>query len=105
MAMGRRKTDRQDPLFVTAESLPRSLGHPFYKALNRLLEEAVLQHFLPRFRWKGAPGDQPIVPIGTHAHHSIGCAFVLQQRDAQRHGVLGRCERRRCRGASGRLSR
>ncbi len=40
MAMGRRKESRQEALFVTAEQLPRSQGHPFYKALNRLLADA-----------------------------------------------------------------
>lgn len=40
MAMGRRRTERQEPLFVTADTLPKSSGHPFYKALNRLLAEA-----------------------------------------------------------------
>ena len=40
MAMGRKKTGRQEPLFVTAENLPRSLGHPFYQALNRVLNDA-----------------------------------------------------------------
>ena len=40
MAMGRRKAVRQEALFVTAEQLPRSQGHPFYRALNGLLAEA-----------------------------------------------------------------
>ena len=40
MAMGRRKPERQEPLFVTGDNVPRSQGHPFYKALNRLLAEA-----------------------------------------------------------------
>jgi transposase len=40
MAMGRRKDGRQEPLFVTADALPKSPGHPFYRALNRLLAEA-----------------------------------------------------------------
>jgi transposase len=40
MAMGRRQEARQAPLFVTADQLPRSPGHPFYQALNRLLAEA-----------------------------------------------------------------
>lgn len=40
MAMGRRKDERQEPLFVTADALPKSPGHPFYRALNRLLAEA-----------------------------------------------------------------
>lgn len=40
MAMGRRKGGRQESLFVTADQLPRSAGHPFYKSLNALLAEA-----------------------------------------------------------------
>jgi transposase len=40
MAMGRRKADRQERLFVAAAELPKSQGHPFYKALNRLLAAA-----------------------------------------------------------------
>jgi len=40
MAMGRRKTERQDALFITADNLPKSQGHPFYQALNRLLADA-----------------------------------------------------------------
>ncbi len=34
MAMGRRKPERQEALFVTEENVPRSQGHPFYKALT-----------------------------------------------------------------------
>lgn len=40
MAMGRRKRDRQESLFISSQDLPRSAGHPFYLALNRLLAEA-----------------------------------------------------------------
>jgi transposase len=40
MAMGRRKEARQTPLFMSADDLPKSPGHPFYQALNRLLAEA-----------------------------------------------------------------
>lgn len=39
MAMGKRK-ERQEALFVMADSLPKSAGHPFYVQLNRLLAEA-----------------------------------------------------------------
>lgn len=39
MAMGKRK-DRQKALFISAEDLPRSPGHPFYRKLNELLAEA-----------------------------------------------------------------
>jgi transposase len=37
MAMGKRKTDPQQPLFVPAASLPQSAGHPFYAKLNEVL--------------------------------------------------------------------
>jgi transposase len=40
MAMGRRKTERQASLFITAEALAKSGGHPFYRQLNVLLKEA-----------------------------------------------------------------
>lgn len=37
MAMGRRRTERQEALFVEAEELPRAEGRTFYTALNELL--------------------------------------------------------------------
>jgi hypothetical protein len=39
MAMGKRK-QRQESLFIMAENLPRSDGHPLYRQLNALLAEA-----------------------------------------------------------------
>jgi transposase len=37
MAMGRRKKQRQQPLFVAAADLPQSVAHPFYAKLNEVL--------------------------------------------------------------------
>ncbi len=37
MAMGRRKKQRQQSLFVAAADLPRSVAHPFYAKLNDVL--------------------------------------------------------------------
>ena len=37
MAMGRRKKQRQQSLFVAAADLPRSAAHPFYAKLNEVL--------------------------------------------------------------------
>src|SRR5258708_10744322 len=37
MAMGRRKKERQQPLFIPAADLPRSAAHPFYAKLNEVL--------------------------------------------------------------------
>ena len=45
MAMGRRRTERQEALFVEAEELPRAEGRTFYTALNDLLT----QHGFDRF--------------------------------------------------------
>ncbi|MFN6193227.1 MAG: hypothetical protein ACK5BN_22850, partial [Planctomycetota bacterium] len=40
MALGKWTNEKQQDLFIAAASLPRSPGHPFYQALNRLLAEA-----------------------------------------------------------------
>ena len=40
MALGRRKTDRQQELFIAAVDLPRSDGHVFYAKLNRRLADS-----------------------------------------------------------------
>jgi transposase len=37
MAMGKRRREEQQPLWVSHEDLPRSQGHPFYLTLNRVL--------------------------------------------------------------------
>ena len=39
MALGHRRRERQMEAFVAASDLPKSPGHPFYTALNRLLAE------------------------------------------------------------------
>ena len=46
MAMGRRRKERQTPLWVAAESVARSPGHPFYERLNRVLDEAGFDEFI-----------------------------------------------------------
>lgn len=40
MALGRRKSEQQQDLFVMTTELPKSVGHVFYKKLNELLAEA-----------------------------------------------------------------
>ena len=47
MAMGKRK-QRQEALFVMAEALPKSDGHPFYQKLNELLAEADFDRWVER---------------------------------------------------------
>src|SRR5580700_3841920 len=46
VAMGRRKTQQQSTLFVSAESLPQSPAHPFYERLNRVLGEGGFDSFV-----------------------------------------------------------
>ena len=36
--MGKRKKQRQEPLWVATCDLPASPGHPFYQRLNQFLE-------------------------------------------------------------------
>ena len=46
MALGKRKTEQQQELFVPADQLPRSPGHVFYRKLNDLLAEAAFDAWL-----------------------------------------------------------
>ncbi len=48
MALGKRKTERQQELFVAADRLPRSPGHVFYRKLNDLLAEAAFDVWLEK---------------------------------------------------------
>lgn len=68
MALGRRKTERQDAFWVAAGDLPRSEGHVFYRKLNRLLGEAGFDEFVetlcePHYhKSQGRPG----IPAGIY---------------------------------------
>jgi transposase len=47
MAMGKRKgRARQSSIWVAAQDLPRSAAHPFYRRLNRVLDEAQFDAFV-----------------------------------------------------------
>jgi transposase len=65
MAMGRRKAETQAPLFVAADNLPRSPGHPFYQKLNEILAEAKFDSFVEQLCQKfyaktmGRPSLEP----------------------------------------------
>jgi transposase len=49
MAMGRRaKQRRQEALWIAHTELPRTVAHPFYEQLNRLLEERGFDDFVER---------------------------------------------------------
>lgn len=46
MAMGRRKGQREQSLWVTWKDIPTSPGHPFYKRLNKILAEQGFDRFV-----------------------------------------------------------
>src|SRR5256885_12651790 len=47
MAMGKRK-QRQEELFILADGLPMSQGHPFYRQLNALLAETGFDRWIEK---------------------------------------------------------
>ncbi len=67
MALGKRKRERQLEVFVSASDLPRSPGHPFYTALNRLLAENDFDSFVEALCtpfYAGVMG-RPSIPPGV----------------------------------------
>ena len=64
MALGRRKREQQE-LWIATTDLPKSPGHPFYRALNRVLDEADFDRFVERLcephyaKNVGRPGIPP----------------------------------------------
>lgn len=64
MALGKWTNEKQKDLFIAATDMPRSPGHPFYVALNRLLAEAKFDAYVeglcePLYREGGRPGVPP----------------------------------------------
>jgi len=92
MAMGRRKTERQEPLFVMADRLPKSLGHPFYEALNALLAEAGFDRWIedrcqPYYENDEKRGQRSIPPGVYFRMLLVG---YFEDIDSQR-GIAWRC--------------
>jgi transposase len=91
MAMGKRK-QRQEVLFVTADNLPKSAGHPFYMKLNQLLAEAGFDRWVERrcqeyYTPEEARG-QPSIPPGLYFRMLLVGYF--ENIDSQR-GIAWRC--------------
>ena len=91
MAMGKRK-DPQESLFIMAEDLPRSAGHPFYAQLNRLLAEANFDRWIEKrcqqYYNQEEKRGQPSIPPGVF----FRMLFVgyFEGLDSQR-GIAWRC--------------
>ena len=68
MALGRRKGEQQDELFIMAEHMPKAPGHVFYRKLNAILREAGFDRWVEDFcqpyyaETQGRPG----IPPGTY---------------------------------------
>jgi transposase len=91
MAMGKRK-QRQESLFIMADGLPRSAGHPFYQRLNALLAEADFDRWIERrceryYNTEEARG-QPSIPPGVYFRMLLVGYF--EGIDSQR-GIAWRC--------------
>ena len=67
MALGRRKP-RENSLWVSAESLQRSPGHPFYLALEKLLKEAGFDRFVEELcePFYHTSKGRPSIPPGVY---------------------------------------
>ena len=91
MAMGKRK-QRQESLFITAQRLPKSDGHPFYKQLNRLLAEAAFDRWIERrcerYYEREEKRGQPSIPPGVYFRMLLVGYF--EGIDSQR-GIAWRC--------------
>jgi len=89
MALGKWANEKQKDLFIAATDMPRSPGHPFYVALNKLLAEARFDAYVedlcePLYR----EGGRPSVPPGVF----VRMLFVgyFEGIDSQR-GIAWRC--------------
>jgi transposase len=68
MALGKRKTEWQEELFITADRLPRSPGHVFYRKLNDLLAAAGFDPWVEELCRPYYADDEgrPGIPPGTY---------------------------------------
>jgi transposase len=91
MAMGKRKP-RQESLFIAADRLVPSAGHPFYQTLNALLAEAGFDHWIERrcvgYYEQDEKRGQPSLPPGVYFRMLLVGYF--EGLDSQR-GIAWRC--------------
>jgi transposase len=91
MAMGKRR-QRQESLFITADDLPRSDGHPFYQKLNGLLAEAGFDRWIEArcrsFYEQEETRGKPSIPPGVYFRMLLVGYF--EGIDSQR-GIAWRC--------------
>ena len=68
MALGRRKGEQQDDLFIMAEHLPKAPGHVFYRKLNAILREAGFDPWVENLcrPYYAESQGRPGIPPGTY---------------------------------------
>jgi transposase len=92
MAMGKRRRETQESLFIAADRLPRAAGHPFYERLNQLLAEADFDSWIEgrcreHYAADGSAG-RPSIPPGVYFRMLLVGYF--EGIDSQR-GIAWRC--------------
>jgi len=92
MAMGKRRRETQQTLFIATDRLPKAAGHPFYERLNQLLAEAgfdtwIEQRCRPYYAADGSAG-RPSIPPGVYFRMLLVGYF--EGIDSQR-GIAWRC--------------
>ncbi len=92
MAMGKRRKERQESLFIATDRLPRSAGHPFYDRLNQLLAEAGFDAWVEKrcrtFYAADGTAGRPSIPPGVYFRMLLIGYF--EGIDSQR-GIAWRC--------------
>lgn len=92
MAMGKWRRESQEAMFIAADRLPKSGGHPFYAKLNELLAEAGFDAWIekrckPYYAADGASGRRSIPPGVYFRMLLVG---YFEGIDSQR-GIAWRC--------------
>jgi IS5 family transposase len=92
MAMGKRRRETQQSLFIATDRLPKAAGHPFYEKLNELLDGAGFDAWIedrcrPYYAADGSAG-RPSIPPGVYFRMLLVGYF--EGIDSQR-GIAWRC--------------
>lgn len=92
MAMGKRRRETQESLFIATNRLPKTAGHPFYERLNQLLAEAGFDAWVEELCQKYYAADgtrgRPSIPPGIFFRMLLVGYF--EGIDSQR-GIAWRC--------------
>jgi IS5 family transposase len=92
MAMGKRRRETQESLFIATDRLPKAAGHPFYERLNQLLADADFDTWIEdrcreHYAADGSAG-RPSIPPGLYFRMLLVGYF--EGIDSQR-GIAWRC--------------